>query len=285
MTPKELAKQLCDEFGAREGPGVWTFLHRTALAEQLSARIDDPNLINQGQVGLCGPAAFLRDLIIDDPVLYAIVGRDLFERGSAHLVRGHGNHGGVFLEPDKDLRTYNIPFDKSGKNLVIPEADWMVLASIRQSCRHWFWQHHFYQAKPDEGGTTADQIVDLFNDMGYTKVVNATGSKNEHTWYTANTGGLYVAAGYHVMMMIDANLLVPLTGYTAGEIPLHWVDMATPITGPPNAITFKIWTWGRQQLVSLPVPGGGPNAPTDSSGNLSSTSFLKYFYGFVAAKF
>jgi hypothetical protein len=289
VTPKDAAKQLCNEFEAREGPGVWTFLHRTAVAQQMQDRIDEPNLVNQGGVGLCGPAAFLRDLIIEDPVLYAIIGRDLFERGSAHLVRGHGNNGGLFLEPDKDLRTYNIPIDVASKtkDLVIPEADWMVLASIRQSCRHWFWQHHFYEAKRSEGGTTADQIVDLFKDMGYSKVVDATGSKNEHSWYTAYTAGLYAAAGYHVMMIIDDNLLVPLTQPTLSEIPYHWVSLESPLTGPANAITFKIWTWAIKQLVSVPVAGSSnfPVSGTDAAGNLSATSFLKFFYGFVAAKF
>ena len=59
-------------------------------------------------------------------------------------------------------------------------------------------------------------------------------------------------------MMIDANLLVPLMQYVSNEIPLHWVDLATPIGGTAAALSFKIWTWGYKQLVSIPVPGGGP---------------------------
>ena len=285
MTPKELAHRLVDEFETFNSPGVWTFLRHSVVLNQMRDRIDDPNLVNQGGVGLCGPAAFLRNLLIDDPVLYALVGRDLYQRAAAHLTRGHDNHGGVFLQPDKDLLGYQIPTDAVSKDLVIPQADWMILASIRQSCRHWFWQHHFYQAKGDEGGTSADQMIDIFKDMGYSKVVNATGRNNAHKWFAAYAAGTYVNAGYHVTMMIDANLLVPLMQYVSNEIPLHWVDLATPIGGTAAALSFKIWTWGYKQLVSIPVPGGGPNLPTDSLGNLSSDAFLKYFYGFVAAKY
>jgi hypothetical protein len=121
------------------------------VADELDVRVDDPTKIYQRQVGLCAPSAFLEDLVTDDPVHYARMAHELFELGFTHMVRGAApRSGGMFLKPDEELRAYPIPVDKSGSDSIIPEADWLMLSSIRQAYDFWGWQH-FYKAKPDRG--------------------------------------------------------------------------------------------------------------------------------------
>jgi hypothetical protein len=286
MSPKETANSLIAEFETRSGGGVWTYLHRARLASELRERINDPNKINQGNCGLCGPAAFVRDIATDDPVLYAAVARDLFDVGRAHLTRGQGKNGGLFLEPDKDLRTCPLPFDKDGVDFFIPEADWLMLATVRQTCRHWFWEHHFYKPDPHEGGTWPKEVAAFFKDVGYTTVINSTDSKQDyHSWSSADAASRFAAAGYHVMIQIHTNLLVPYQTYEEkkADAANHWVELASPIRYTPGRVTFTLWTW--HTLVNVPVAGTSPQAPVDKSGNLTADGFLQHYYGYIAAKY
>jgi hypothetical protein len=285
MSPQDTAHQKIDQFHARWGPGVWTYLHRWRLVEEMHARVDDPTKVRQGQCGLCGPAAFLEDLITDDPVLYAQMGADLFDLGFTHMVRGHGNHGGRFLKPDKDLRTNPIPFDKNGVDYYIPEADWMLLSSIRQSCDFWFWEH-FYKAKPDEGGTWPDQVTDFFKDVGYSKVINHTGKSDQHSQVSAEIASRFVEAGYHVVMLINANLLVPRAAYEDNkkDTSNHWVGLVSPITGGPLKVEFKIFTWGETLSIPLRIKDRH-EPPLDIWGNMTWDTLLDYYYGYIAAKY
>ena len=87
MGPKDIAHQRIANLRAGSGPGAWTHLHRTRVADELDVRVDDPTKIYQGQVGLCAPSAFLEDLVTDDPVHYARMAHELFELGFTHMVR------------------------------------------------------------------------------------------------------------------------------------------------------------------------------------------------------
>jgi hypothetical protein len=289
MGPKDIAHQTIDNFRAHAGPGVWTHLHRATVADQLDIRVDDPTKIYQGQVGLCAPSAFLEDLVTDDPEHYARMAYELFELGMTHMLRGPVPHaGGKFLRPDEDLRTYPLPLDKIGGNPVIPEADWLVLASIRQAYDFWGWEH-FYKAKPDEGGTSTDDIEKFFKDTGYTDVVNKTSKADWHKQSSAVLASDYVSRGYRVVLIINADLLVPLAGYSGKDELNHAVGLISPIIGIPSMVECTFFTWGTTLRVPLRIPAPPPlvdhSPPLNKFGNMTIETFLKYFFGFIAAKF
>ena len=56
MATKDDAKNLVNAFEARTRRDLWLHIQRADLAKGLKARIDDPDLINQGQSSLCGPS-------------------------------------------------------------------------------------------------------------------------------------------------------------------------------------------------------------------------------------
>ena len=85
MSAANDAKDLVNNFAARTGTGVWLHIDRADLAQGLRARIDNPDLINQGQASLCGPADFFHDLAIDDPVTYARAAIELYETGATNV--------------------------------------------------------------------------------------------------------------------------------------------------------------------------------------------------------
>jgi hypothetical protein len=262
---------------------VWPRLNRRRVADELDARVDDPTKIYQGQVGLCAPSAFLEDLVTDDPVHYARMAHELFELGFTHMIRGAvPRAGGKFLKPDEDLRTYPVPRDAGGANPVIPEADWLMLASIRQAYDFWGWEH-FYKAKPDEGGTDPDDIAKIFKDTGYTDVVNASGKSHWHKQTSAELASRYVSNGYRVVLIINADLLVPLTSYSGKDELNHAVGLISPITGIPSAVQCTFFTWGT--TVSVPQPAARNSPALDRFGNMTIATFLKYFFGFIAAKY
>ena len=68
MSVNDDAKALVESFAGRTSPpGVWLHINRADLTQGLRVRIDNPDLVNQGQASLCDPADFFRDLAIDDP--------------------------------------------------------------------------------------------------------------------------------------------------------------------------------------------------------------------------
>jgi hypothetical protein len=281
--PKDIAHQRIANLRAGSGPAAWTHLHRTRVADELDVRVDDPTKIYQGQVGLCAPSAFLEDLVTDDPVHYARMAHELFELGFTHMVRGAApRSGGMFIKPDEELRSYPIPVDKSGADSIIPEADWLMLSSIRQAYDFWGWQH-FYKAKPDEGGTSTDDIAKFFKDTGYAQVINSTSEAHWHKQSSAVLASQYVDQGYRVVLIINADLLVPLAPYSGKDELNHAVGLISPIIGIPSMVECTFFTWGT--TVRVPQPPAPNSPPLNKFGNMTVDTFLKYFFGFIAAKF
>ena len=96
MSAANDAKDLVNNFAARTGTGVWLHIDRADLAQGLRARIDNPDLINQEQASLCGPADFFHDQASDDPVTYARAAIELYETGATNV-------GTQKIRPSHDL--------------------------------------------------------------------------------------------------------------------------------------------------------------------------------------
>jgi hypothetical protein len=282
MTPQqEKAKGLLTAFDG-VGNGVWRHLHRHVVYGQLIERVDDPTKIDQGQLGLCAPSAFLEDLVTDDPVLYVRMAKELFDVGSTHMVKGPGRTGGRFIQTYPDLRSWPIPYDSSGTNRA--EADWLMLSSIRMSS-DWLKEANFFKAVFDPGyfGTKAQEIEEFFTDTGYSSVINATDKSGWQNLYTASMASALAADGYHVVLFINADLLDPgatLTGYSECN---HVVNLLGPINGlGSNSVHCTFWTWAR--TLAVPVQRA-PSPLLGASGNMTSDVFLSYYFGYIAAKY
>ena len=122
------AQDLVDAFKKRKSTPVWSKIKRQDLVDQLTKRINDPFLIDQGPSSLCGPAAVLFELARHMPKRYVAMVIALYEKGSWRSA------GGVLKVPKK-LLDKKIPvktYDNGNKKST-PPADWIALTSMRDS--------------------------------------------------------------------------------------------------------------------------------------------------------
>jgi hypothetical protein len=264
MSAQDDAKALIDSFADRTNPpGVWLHIDRTALAQGLRARIDNPDLINQGQASLCGPADFFRDLAIDDPVTYARAAIELYETGATYV-------GQQKIRPCHDLKIHLIP-----PHANIDPADWVLSASLRDQ-DNWFFD---YQSETDDfaGITMPHSMADWFRKAGYTEIVNDTNIYVCKDLANAKAASKLFGRGYKVSLFINADMLKADTQNDPSVTPDHWVGLTSSISfagieaDPASKVSFEVYTWGGRQ-----------NVP--ASGSLSIKHFLSNYYGYVACK-
>jgi len=115
---------LVNDFRSR-GLSMWGAIRREQLADGLITRINDPTKISSRASQLCGAASAVYNLAQADPSAYARLAIDLYEKGE-------GKVKSLTIKPSADLRKTAVP----GGN---DAADWIVLASLRDSdrCLRW----------------------------------------------------------------------------------------------------------------------------------------------------
>jgi hypothetical protein len=254
---QERAKALVAAFAARTGPGTFTHLIRADVAKGLTARVDQPSLINQAASSLCGPSALLLNLATRDPLAYVKFVIALYERGEAHV-------GQLQVKPGKDLRSY----DPRGK---IEAADWIGLASLRDS-ENWFFD---YQSVDDEfpGITLPSHLEGWFKKIGFSKVVNETNLVFGKAESSIREADRLYHDDYWVCLFINANLLSGADQGAGSTTPDHWVVLQSKVDIAAGVISFDVYTWG----------DGHRHVP--SSPPLSLAAFARNYYGYVAAKY
>lgn len=144
---------------------------------QLTLRVMEPRLVDQGGYGLCGPAAFAVLLAKTDPVAYVRAAVELLTLGRTRI-------RGLEVAPNEGIRLH-CP-------ATTPHADWLVLASIRSSS-------DVISETMDSGkygGTNYGQMVQWLKASGYGVVVGA---------YSAHlTGTLATISSLPVIRSLDA---------------------------------------------------------------------------------
>ena len=151
--------QVISEFGERESTPAFTHINKPALIQQLLKRVKEPWHINQASSSLCGPASFLYCVAKKSPGLYARYIVNLYETGVAKI-------GDLEIEPSDDCRNYKIP-PKS-----IPEADWIGLASLRDSENTFQDYDDIGDALP--GATFPGDVEDWFKAANFKPVLDET---------------------------------------------------------------------------------------------------------------
>jgi hypothetical protein len=260
MMSTERALQMIDDFETSERPSAWKQIRdRGGFASQLRERVNDPFSISQGSSGTCGPATLVFNMLRAEPVNYVTLATSLFNFGGATLRKWQ-------LRPDKELRDSACPSD-------IAEADWIVLASIRDS-ENWFFDFLPSTRAATAAGTTLSEIEDWFYKTGYTDVkrnqiyVNIQHNtkpnlKESLDLYNKN----YQVVWFICASCIDSEIPDSIN-------PNHVVVLAGDFTPPMNdtaQISIPIFTWGKK--MNLPRSGG-----------LNYGQFLDQYYGYVAGK-
>ena len=105
------------KFARSAQTGVWTHLDKRQIISDIRDRIIDPYQIRQGEQPFCGPAAVVFELIRRQPDRYIQICQSLYEHGSFE------GHSKKFVAAGRLCRSYG--------NLRMAQADWMILATLR----------------------------------------------------------------------------------------------------------------------------------------------------------
>jgi hypothetical protein len=90
------AKALIDTFRAASAASPWTSLDRGTVADRLAVLVENPRLLLQGSLNLCGPASFLMCWNARDPVGFIKFATTLFDTGQSAV-------GSMNFAPGSDL--------------------------------------------------------------------------------------------------------------------------------------------------------------------------------------
>jgi hypothetical protein len=244
MNYLEIAKDKIADFEFSKVPGVWPNLDKRQIIYELRSRLENPFLVNQGSQPLCGPATVIFELIRKQPVKYVEICRSLYQIGGFHT------QSGKWIFPSNNLR-------ESGGDLKMPQVDWMLSATLRES------ENLLFPVAPDSpqlirnisGMTKSWEISGWLKEiLGYRKI----GYNNAYLF--GDFPALRVAAE-----VVDAGgvalALVTAKGLLIDELPLlpyptHWIVILGGIkieetTRERHRIKFDCYSWGRKLRVDV----------------------------------
>jgi hypothetical protein len=257
--------------------GEFTQLHRATIAAELADRVMDPTKINQGKVDVCVPAALVYEIAKTQPEDYVKAVTELFDNGQTTL-------GKWKLTPNEDLKRYALPKDAN-----IAEADWIIIASVRDS-ENWFFD---YSSVKDKGGTTNREYKDMLSKAGFTDIQDDNSDSTHEDADNLKKADELYSKNYQVALRIDAAALgasptsddarschpptnSPSSGKSnhrvvlASNIRARFSDLSAPVS-------MDVFTWGGKG----PLPRGPGGAPVV----MTLGKFLTYYFGYTAAKY
>lgn len=279
---KTEAHMLVDQLRTRNPSGPWLNIDAKTITDSLDARIDDPDLIDTGLVNLCGPGAFVRFVAEDNPANYARMGINLFETGRTVLM-GTGKLAGRLVTAGYDLLTHPVPNTTytrgDGSKGALDPADWIILASIRDS-DNWFFD---YQDENDAvaGITTPHSMENWMRAAGYTNIVNETNLFFTKNLENARQASTLRGQGYKVTLLINSNMLYDKEQDDPSWFPDHWIGLVSDLqfNGNPDLpealVDAKIHSWGEVRDI----------AEHKTTRPLTVEVFLQNYYGFLACKY
>lgn len=157
-TDLPLALAAINTFRAATTPGAWTKLDRAATADRLIELVNDPDKVNQGAIGVCGPAVFFNVWIEADPLAFVKYAVELYEKGRAKI-------GSLDVKAGADLRAQDYAKLRPKLNPDVPPADWMVMSALRDSENGFF----DFEGTPQEdfsGGTSGGEVASWLRATG-----------------------------------------------------------------------------------------------------------------------
>lgn len=293
-----LAHRLVAEYRDRQRhPTSWRWLSRQAIANQLDERIDNPSRINQGHTNLCGMAAFVRHWAADDPAAYVQFAINLHEKGAARLGRGDVQRN---ISPSPILRADHPPST--------PQADWLVLASIRDNFNEWL----PYRSTNAKAISSTDERLAAINfasdvrlglvTVGYRedRIIERTNFTRSQGIANALEASRFFIEGYRVILLIHTNLMRSEANRSFRP-PIvrsnHWVGLMSQITLSVDrrfVYPFRVFEYGRDHWIPVAYTPRerstgyftdlGPEPQADLN-RITVTNFSDHYYGFIAAKY
>jgi hypothetical protein len=239
-TDPAIAAALVD-FEKSAVPGVWSSLDKNQLLVDIKMRLNDPFQVSQGGQPFCGPASILFEMVRKQPLKYVQMCRSIFETGG-FIGRS------ARIQASRRLR-------ESRGRLRMTQADWMVLATLRES------ENSIFPVEADSpdiirnlaGMTKSWEMKGWVREvLGYKKV------KYSHTYIfgefeALNEATAVIAGGGVAFALITAAGLLgsqkPFLPY-----PNHWISILGNISieggdwqdSGSGRIAMDIYSWGKK---------------------------------------
>lgn len=244
LQDSEQAQAALTDFEQSNKVGVWSYLDKQTIINEMRSRISDPFQVNQGGQPFCGPASILFELVRKQPLRYVQICQNLFETGS-------------FVAQNRTIKASDKLRNSQGK-LYLSQADWMVLATWRES------ENLIFPVEPD-----APEIIRNLGGMtkswemkGWVKEVLAYREFNYiHTYLYGEFEALQAAA----QIIADGGVafaLITAEGLLGNQKPFlpypnHWITILGNISlpaatsGKAGNITFDLYSWGKKMHVDI----------------------------------
>ena len=238
-------------FEAGSGNGAFPWVNRSQVALGIRNRLRDPDMIDQGDASLCGPASFLYCVIKDYPETWVTYVTQMYLTGRARI------HG-LEVKPSRDCLNAKL----SG----IKAVDWVALASLRDSENTFF---DYQDSSNKVGGITMPgTLAGWFERAGYRQVTNET-----NVFFTKGTDTMRTALGLvgqrrRVCMFVNDTMVNrPTQAGGTFSTANHWVVLTGGDGIHGDKIGLKLWTWGK----------------TKNMVGFDTGKIVSNFYGYVAA--
>lgn len=237
-TDLPLAIAAINTFRAKTGSSAWKNLDRTDVADRLIVLVNDPDKVNQGSIGVCGPAIFFNVWIEIDPLAFTKYAIDLYETGKANI-------GTLTVKAGSDLRQQDYKVLRPKLNPDVPPADWMIMSALRDSENGWF----DFEGTPQEdfsGGTSGGEVASwLRATQLFSSVSDDTAPILGEDFNQARS--LNPTSNRKIILFIDTNMIESTRQKGKGK---HFVSLRSRVTELPDGnVSFTYWTWGDSPIV------------------------------------
>jgi hypothetical protein len=240
------AHAVIQAFRGSSAVSPWISLSRAEVADRLDRLIDDSGLFLQGNLNLCGPAAFLNVWTRRDPLAFARFATTLFDTGRASI--------GSFDVAPSDSLVRNDYAAMLSRGVITPQADWMTMGALRNNDDAIF----VWTGEPgdDLGGMTfPEEIERWLRATGlYRTIDNQVGnslSALSSKGFNA-AADLQVREGTDIIVLIQANMCASqigaaVTGGFLSHFSNHWVVLISDVLEivDDHSVAFPIWTFGQ----------------------------------------
>ena len=277
VTRAAAAKRRVDGFENETATSAWTGLGRSDVADRLRELVDTPAKVNQGALGLCGPAAFMYCFLCRDPVRFVETAFSLYDGGQAII-------GNITLAPGSKLKSQDytgvaVPAMSKSKNVANPvcgSAEWMFLCSVQDLIKSG------YSGLPDGAdmwsseGVGMQDLMSLYQSSGlYKNVVLQTADRVN--WNEVRTlRALAPSSSKDVILGVNSKIiqnqpdLLKLLGTNAQYGWNHYVVLNKQVAADkndPTSLSLDVWSWGGNYPMTTPA-----------------SMVVAYFYGAIVAE-
>lgn len=224
-------------------PGVWQHLDKKTIVADMRQRLQDPFAINQGQQPFCGPTAILFELVRKQPLKYVQYCRSLYEVGILQAKTKR-------IEAPAELR------HSSKGNLRMGQADWMVLATLRNA------ESAIFPVDPEaptfirniSGMSFSWEIKGWVHEiLGYPQIIHNKAYKRGDLFALRDAANSIKLGGV-AFPLVTAQSLLGTASSTEVSVPVpnHWIVLLGNLAIQNGRVAFDVYTWGRKMRVDVP---------------------------------